>query len=363
MAVIYVKEQGAYIKKCGKRIQVEKEGKRLADFPVFQVTNVNIIGNVQVTTQTLHFLMQEGVDVSVFSRSGTYIGHMTAAASRNIFLRMEQYDCYRDIEKRLAIARRIVENKVNNQETLIRKFRWKPEEYDRKNDLHEIDRMLDTLKEKKTANEIMGVEGICSAVYFRAYGHMFRCRLEFPGRNRRPPKDPINGLLSLTYPFVTKEAAQAAGCRYCETLEELAGTVKVLSLHMPSLPSTYHMFNRQIFEAMDGVYFINCARGSVVDEEALFAALQEGHVAAAGLDVMEKEPFDLESPLLTLPNVLFTPHVAGVTAQAAERTHALVVDATLSLLDGVAVDNVANPQALSHPRWAALARKRREMER
>ncbi len=173
-----------------------------------------------------------------------------------------------------------------------------------------------------------------------------------------------NGMEVAVYdPFVTKEAAQAAGCRYCETLEELAGTVKVLSLHMPSLPSTYHMFNRQIFEAMDGVYFINCARGSVVDEEALFAALQEGHVAAAGLDVMEKEPFDLESPLLTLPNVLFTPHVAGVTAQAAERTHALVVDATLSLLDGVAVDNVANPQALSHPRWAALARKRREMER
>ena len=217
MAVIYVKEQGAYIKKCGKRIQVEKEGKRLADFPVFQVTNVNIIGNVQVTTQTLHFLMQEGVDVSFFSRSGTYIGHMTAAASRNIFLRMEQYDCYRDIEKRLAIARRIVENKVNNQETLIRKFRWKPEEYDRKNDLHEIDRMLDTLKEKKTANEIMGVEGICSAVYFRAYGHMFRCRLEFPGRNRRPPKDPINVMLSLTYTFLTKEAASALEAESFET--------------------------------------------------------------------------------------------------------------------------------------------------
>ena len=217
MAVLYIKEQGAYVKKCGKRIQVEKEGKRLADFPVFQVSNVNVIGNVQVTTQTLNFLMQEGVDVSFFSRSGTYIGHMTAAASRNIFLRMAQYDCYRDIRRRLVIARRIVENKVNNQVALIRKYRWKPEEYDRKNDLQEIDRMLATLKGKETANEIMGVEGICSAVYFRAYGHMFRCRLEFPGRNRRPPKDPINVMLSLTYTFLTKEVASTLEAESFET--------------------------------------------------------------------------------------------------------------------------------------------------
>ena len=125
---------------------------------------------------------------------------------------------------------------------------------------------------------------------------------------------------------------------------------------MPSLPSTYHMLDQAAFDAMmDGVYLVNCARGSVVDEEALYAALRSGKVAAAGLDVMEQEPFDPESPLLSLPNVVVTPHVAGVTAQAAERTHALVVRSTLSLLDNIRISNVANPEALRHPRWSALS--------
>ena len=186
MSVLYVREPGAYVRKCGKRIQVEKDGKRLMDLPVFKLSNVNIIGNVQVTTQALHFMMQEGIDVSYLSHSGTYVGHMTADSSKNIFLRLAQYQCYQSAARRLEIAKCIVENKVNNQMVLIRNFRWKAEEYDRKNDLNEIKKMLGTLREKETSNEIMGVEGICSAIYFRAYGHMFRCKTIFTGRNRRP---------------------------------------------------------------------------------------------------------------------------------------------------------------------------------
>ena len=217
MSVLYVKEPGAYVKKCGKRLQVEKDGKRLMDLPVFKLSNVNIIGNVQVTTQALHFMMQEGIDVSYLNRSGTYVGHMTADSSKNIFLRLAQYQCYQSVARRLEIAKRIVENKVNNQMVLIRNFRWTAEEYDRKNDLNEIKKMLDTLREKETSNEIMGVEGICSAIYFRAYGYMFRCKTIFPGRNRRPPRDPINVILSLTYTFLSKEIASALEAESFET--------------------------------------------------------------------------------------------------------------------------------------------------
>lgn len=167
-----------------------------------------------------------------------------------------------------------------------------------------------------------------------------------------------NGMEVCIYdPYATVESAAALGCRYCAALEELLSQAQILSLHMPSLPSTYHMFDEKAFGAMrDGVYFINCARGSVVDETALYNALKSGKVSAAALDVMEKEPFDLSSPLLSLPNVIATPHVGGVTAQAAERTHELVVRSTLSLLDGIMVENVANKEALNHPRWQDLKR-------
>lgn len=156
-------------------------------------------------------------------------------------------------------------------------------------------------------------------------------------------------------PFAKPEQAQALGCRYCETLDELLENVKILSLHMPSLSTTYHMFSAKEFARMPkGSYLINCARGSVVDETALYEALESGQLAGAGLDVMEHEPFDVGNPLLRLSNVIFTPHVAGVTAQASERTHALVVDSTLSLLKGKAVSNLANPDVLKHPRWTEV---------
>lgn len=165
-----------------------------------------------------------------------------------------------------------------------------------------------------------------------------------------------NGMEVYIYdPYATEESAAKLGCHYCATLEELLPQVQILSLHMPSLPSTYHMFNDAAFAAMqDGVYFINCARGSVVDEQALYNALTTGKVAAAALDVMEKEPFDLENPLLKLSNVIVTPHVGGVTAQSAERIHEKVVRSSLALLDGIPVENVANPAALQHPRWDFL---------
>ena len=211
------KRTGSVYKKYGKRLRIEKDGKSLMDAPVLKLSNVNVIGNVQVTTQALHFMMQEGIDVSYLSRSGTYIGHMTADSSKNIFLRLAQYQCYQSVARRLEIAKCIVENKVNNQMALIQKFRWKAEEYNRKKDLNEIKKMLATLKGKETSNEIMGVEGVCSAIYFRAYGHMFRCKTAFPGRNRRPPKDPINVILSLTYTFLTKEIASALEAESFET--------------------------------------------------------------------------------------------------------------------------------------------------
>lgn len=101
----------------------------------------------------------------------------------------------------------------------------------------------------------------------------------------------------------------------------------------------------------EGAYVINCARGSVVDEEALYEALRTGHLGGAALDVMEQEPFDMEGPLLKLPNVVVTPHVGGVTRQAANRTHKMVVETTLRLLNGERIDNVANPEALAHAGW------------
>lgn len=217
MPVFMIKEQGAYVKRIEERIVVVKNGKTLADVPVFDITNLSIFGNVQVTTQALHLLMEEGIDVSFFSYSGAEIGQVISDKTKNVFLRMAQYERYMDLEYRLQIARSIVRSKVRNQIAVIRGFNWDEGQYDYKESVRRLQEQVELLPQKLTSNEIMGIEGNCSAIYFEVYAHMFKCPIRFSGRNRRPPKDPINIILSLAYTFLTKEVASTLAAESFET--------------------------------------------------------------------------------------------------------------------------------------------------
>lgn len=208
MAVIYVKEQGALIQKRSERIIVSKNSKILLELSKDNIEDIAVVGNVQVTTQALQMLMQSGIDVSYFSYSGKYLGHTAAESSKNIFLRFEQYELYHDENRRLAFAKNIVWNKVQNQIDLIKNYRWSGE-YDWKPDVEQMLYIREKLKGDITGNQILGIEGKCSNIYFGAFGKMFKCKCQFNGRNRRPPKDPINVIISLGYTLLTKEICSA----------------------------------------------------------------------------------------------------------------------------------------------------------
>ncbi len=209
MAVLYIKEQGAVVQKVGERILVKKGNTTLLELPVLHVENMALVGNVQITMQALHMLMERGVDVSHFSYSGKYLGQTAADASKNIFLRFEQYKFYLDIEKRMEMAKVIVFNKIENQIALIREHSWRESDYEWKKDVQQMEKYMQALGDKQTFNEIIGIEGTCSNIYFRAFGYMLKCDFPFQGRNRRPPKDPINVIISLAYTFLTKEVCSA----------------------------------------------------------------------------------------------------------------------------------------------------------
>ena len=217
MSVLYVKEQGAIIQKCGERLVITKKGQTLLDIPIIKVENVSIIGNVQITTQALHMLMTQGIDVSYFSYSGKYLGHTAAESSKNVFLRFEQHNFFLDEERRLEMAKKIVSNKIQNQESIIQNYRWNDEEHDWKADVEQMEKHRNSLKSAKTFNEILGVEGICSNIYFGAFACMMKGDYEFHSRNRRPPKDPVNVILSLGYTFLTREMCNALDSESFET--------------------------------------------------------------------------------------------------------------------------------------------------
>ncbi len=118
-------------------------------------------------------------------------------------------------------------------------------------------------------------------------------------------------------------------------LDELLANSDVISLHVPLLPTTYHLINAErLAQVRPHAVLINAARGGIIDEGALLAALNAGRLYRAVLDVCEVEPLPAESPLRSCEALLLTPHVAGLTAQAQERTSRLVIGDVLRVLHG-----------------------------
>ena len=208
MSVIYVKEQGSMIRKSGERIEIIKQNKKLLSFPIWNIDGISIVGNVQISTQALIYLMENGVDVSIFSYSGRYIGQAMADSSKNIFLRFAQYDIYQDKDSRMKMARIIISNKINNQICVIKKYHYK-DGFTCEDEIKKMERLKTKLDKCEDTNEILGVEGMCSNLYFTCFAHMIDCNFTFERRNRRPPRDPINVILSLAYTFLTKEVCSA----------------------------------------------------------------------------------------------------------------------------------------------------------
>jgi len=118
-------------------------------------------------------------------------------------------------------------------------------------------------------------------------------------------------------------------------LDEVFSSADVVSLHAPGGEATRHMVNAERLASMrPGSALVNCARGSLVDQEALLAALESGHLAGAALDVTEPEPLPVGHPLLGREDVVVTPHVASSTAAGRRRLYEHAIDNALAVLDG-----------------------------
>lgn len=207
MALIYIVEQGAVVRKTSRRIIAEKNKKVLLDMPIFKIDGMFVFGNIQITTQALGLLLENGVDVSFFSSYGKMRGKLVSSMSKNIFLRLAQYERWRDEQFKVSFCRSIINAKLNNMKTLIQRYHANHPEEDFKKHLDTINLGLIKLIEKKDIPGMLGIEGSSSGAYFAAFGKMFRKNLQFKKRVRHPSPDPVNALLSLGYVMVTNEIA------------------------------------------------------------------------------------------------------------------------------------------------------------
>jgi D-3-phosphoglycerate dehydrogenase len=149
-------------------------------------------------------------------------------------------------------------------------------------------------------------------------------------------------------PYVKPEAIRAAGCEPVADLDAALPRADFVTIHCPKTDETVGMFNTARLRRMKPTaYLVNTARGGIVDEDDLHAALTSGVIMAAGLDVLDREPPDPDNPLLKLANVITAPHMAGVTRESIDRMAVQAVRNVLSVFDGAPiVENVVNPEVL-----------------
>ena len=151
-------------------------------------------------------------------------------------------------------------------------------------------------------------------------------------------------------PFVPGESVKTKGYGKTETLSDLVKHSDFVSIHASLISETNSMFGEEAFRGMKPTaYFLNVARGEIVDEAALYRALKEGWIAGAAVDVLSKEPPEKDHPLFRLDNILVTPHIGWNTQEALERSKTQVKEIVTSILQGRFPINVVNPEVRG--RW------------
>jgi len=216
MATLYVTEHGVRLEKEHRSILVSKNHQIILAVPIFKLKEVVLVGSIGVTTQALMMLLDEGVNLSFITRSGTLRGRLRVFESVNTNLIRKQYVICADKERQLEISRRFVFGKLHNCRIMALRMIRKNKDNEivlqkMKSALGHLTRAIRQLDECADMQGLLGFEGLGTRSYFS----IFRLSLnspdirDFTKRQRRPPKDPVNSLLSFGYTLLANSLVTA----------------------------------------------------------------------------------------------------------------------------------------------------------
>lgn len=216
---LYLQTPGHWVGKKGEEIQVKEEGKVVAEFRLMDLHHVAVFGAVQISTAVLQALCEREAPITWFTGGGWFWGIMQGHTQTNVFTRIAQFRVAADREQSLALARLIVYGKVRNQRTLLMRNHRAPP----KQTLRLMKYLAGAALHATSLPVLLGIEGSAALAYFDAFTGMLKgggeegtrreggTELDFAlrDRNRRPPRDPINALLSFLYSLLSKDATLA----------------------------------------------------------------------------------------------------------------------------------------------------------
>jgi CRISPR-associated protein Cas1 len=220
---LYLNTQGLYVGKAAEVLEVKERGKLIQQVRLRDLNQVNLFGNIQVTTQAVQTLLEQEIPLLFFSQGGYFQGMLQGCGLKNILLRRQQFRRADDSQWCLSLAKSLVIGKLRNQRVLLMRNHVEPPV----RVLRELKRLVIRAGRASSAVALLGIEGLGARYYFSAFSGMLkpgdqpvnpaaalssspRYSFDFRSRNRRPPRDPVNALLSLAYTLLMKDFTVAA---------------------------------------------------------------------------------------------------------------------------------------------------------
>ncbi len=215
--LLYVQTQGAWLQKDGENLVMRVEQQEKARLPMHKLQGIITFGQISISPYLMAHAMENGISITYLNEFGRFLARVEGPLSGNILLRQTQYRLADDSVRSQAIARNMITGKLYNQRAVIRRYLrdYKDETPTETTDkLNYADKRLSVLVQKiqliADPLELLGREGEAAAVYFGVFGHFIRqTGIVFDGRERRPPRDAMNALLSFGYTLMTHECRSA----------------------------------------------------------------------------------------------------------------------------------------------------------
>lgn len=209
---LYITTQDVYVRKERETIVIEKEKKKLLQVPVHSIAGVYCFGRVMVSPFLMGFCGKKGINLAFFSEYGRYLGRLQGRCSGNVLLRRAQHAMTKN--EPLEVARVIVAAKLlSSRGVLQRRLRNHGEHEKVQAAVKSMNITIESVKNTQSIEKLRGLEGEGAANYFGAFQQLIlpdmQTEFQFSGRNRRPPTDPINAMLSFLYSVVGQDVSSA----------------------------------------------------------------------------------------------------------------------------------------------------------
>ena len=224
MSILYLDEYGAKLRYSSGRLIAEKDGGETAGLRIQEIDYVVVLENCGITSAALGAMLRHGIETVFLSNNGECLGRLEPVFGKNVLLRKSQYLLSCDETFRTEIARRIVQGKISNMRIVVMRYARSHGCFDAAELEQRLKTALDAARTAENLDALRGIEGTAAEAYFALFPKILKDPWAFEGRNRRPPRDPVNAALGFSYALLENLVERAVSVTgldpYCGFLHQ-----------------------------------------------------------------------------------------------------------------------------------------------